>query len=187
MAFRIKIPTRKQLKKAVTRALHMLRINQPSRQQASMDARPKLKMSAMQMALSGVSREMAEEFADDVKAILSRQLIAWVPLNREYARRKREMGMDPRILIATGRYVNSIQPIEQKDGSWVVSVPAEPLQGSNKHTLKDLARWLEYGTRTMPARPHWRPAMQIWRTKIYQVRRRVRHDIATELKKAGFQ
>jgi len=92
MAFRIKIPTRKQLKKAVTRALHMLRINQPSRQQASMDARPKLKMSAMQMALSGVSREMAEEFADDVKAILSRQLIAWVPLNREYARRNREMG-----------------------------------------------------------------------------------------------
>jgi len=187
MAHRIKVPMRKRLKRALTKALHMLRIRRPSRDHASAEARPKLKMSAMQMALSGVSYEMAEEFADDVREILSRQLIAWVPLNREYARYKREMGLDPRILIATGRYINAIQPIEQKDGSWVVSVPAEPLQPGSRYTLKDLARWLEYGTKTMPARPHWRPAMQIWRTKIYQVRRRVRHDIATELKRAGFK
>lgn len=187
MPRRIKVPMRKRLKRALTKALHMLRIRRPSRDHASAEARPKLKMSPMQMALSGVSYEMAEEFADDVREILSRQLIAWVPLSKEYARHKREMGLDPRILIATGRYINSIQPIEQKDGSWVVSVPNELLQGSTKHTLKDLARWLEYGTRTMPARPHWRPAMQLWRTKIYQVRRRVRHDIATEMKRAGFK
>jgi hypothetical protein len=130
---------------------------------------------------------MAEEFADDLKTILSRQLISWVPLSTKYAMKKRQLGLDPRILIATGRYVAAIAPVQNPDGSWTVAVPDEPLRAGSKHTLKDLARWLEYGTRTMPARPHWRPAMQIWRTKIYQVRRRVRHDIAKELKKAGFK
>jgi len=137
--------------------------------------------------LQGLGEEMATEFADDLKQIITRQLIAWVPLSSGYAKRKRMLGLDPRILIATGRYVNSIQPMQQPDGSWIVSIPDEPLRPGSKYTLKDLARWLEYGTQTMPARPHWRPAQNIWRTKIYQMKRRVHFDLVQELKKSGFR
>ena len=185
MAYRFRAPRR--IRRAITKALRLFRIRKFSDEKASMEARPDLEVDPMSMSLRGVSRDMAEEFADDLRTIISRQLISWVPLSKEYAKRKRILGLDPRILIATGRYIESITPVQNPDGSWVVSVPAEPLRPGSKHTLKDLARWLEYGTRTMPARPHWRPAMQIWRTKIYQVRRRVRHDIVQEMKKAGFR
>jgi len=134
-----------------------------------------------------MGRDLAEEFADDLKSIISRQLIAWVPLSSKYKTRKRVLGLDPRILIATGRYVNSIQPIQQDDGSWVVSVPEEPLRPGSKYTLRDLARWLEYGTQHMPARPHWRPAQNVWRTKIYQMKRRLHFDLVNELKSRGYR
>lgn len=186
MAFRIR-NIRVRVRKAILAALRKIRVIKPTRPQAQMSARPKMFLEAKGMNIRNLNQQIAQEFADDLKAIIERQLIAWVPLSPTYAQRKRMLGLDPRILIATGRYVNSIQPIEQPDGSWVVSVPDEPLRDGSKHTLKDLARWLEYGTRHMPARPHWRPAMNIWRTKIYQVRRRVRHDLVQELKKAGYR
>lgn len=185
MAFRIR-NIRARVRKAILTALRKIRVLKPTKTQVKATARPKMGLTR-DMSITNVNQEMAQEFADDLKEIIERQLIAWVPLSSGYTRRKRMLGLDPRILIATGRYVNSIQPIEQPDGSWVVSVPDEPLGGKSKYTLKDLARWLEYGTKTMPARPHWRPALNIWRTKIYQVRRRVRHDLVQSLKKAGYR
>jgi len=186
MAFRVR-KLRVRIRKAILAALRKIRILKPTQAQTKITSRPQAVFDKKGMNVKGINQEMAQEFADDLKAIIERQLIAWVPLSPNYARRKRMLGMDPRILIATGRYVNSIQPIEQPDGTWVVSVPAEPLHAGSKYTLKDLARWLEYGTLHMPPRPHWRPAMNIWRTKIYQVRRRVRHDLVRELKKAGYR
>jgi len=179
MAFRTRV------RRAITKALKLFRIRRPSARKASAEAR-KVKITPG-MTITGLTQEMAEEFADDLKEILQRQLISWVPLKAGYAKRKRMLGLDPRILIATARYVKSIQATQQRDGTWIVAVPKEPLSARSKYTLRDLAKWLEYGTRTMPARPHWRPAMQLWRTKIYQVRRRARHTLTQQMKKAGFR
>ena len=175
------------LKKSITKALRKLRILRPTASRPDPSISPSLLLNKGTMALQGLGEEMAKQFSDDLREILSRQLISWVPLSTGYARRKRNMGLDPRILIATGRYVNSIQPTQQKDGSWLVSVPEEPLRPGSKYTLKDLARWLEYGTQHMPARPHWRPAQNIWRTKIYQLKRRLHFDLVQELKRAGYR
>lgn len=138
------------------------------------------------VAISGLPELLIQEFADDLKSLIEKQSFAWAPLSREYAVRKHLLGLDPRILIATGRYVNSIQPVQKPDGSWEVAVPATPL-GNGKHTLKDLARWLEYGTRRMPARPHWRPAMNLWKNKSYQAKIALKSGLVRHFRSLGFR
>jgi hypothetical protein len=185
MAYRLRLVTK--IRRVIRTALRKIRVTSESDELPSLATSPRLMLNKDTMAISGMGYDLALEFADDLKSIISRQLIAWVPLSPAYKKRKRILGLDPRILIATGRYVNSIQPVEQADGSWVVSIPEEPLRPGSRYTLKDLARWLEYGTQTMPARPHWRPAQNIWRTKIYQMKRRLHFDLVTELKRRGYR
>jgi hypothetical protein len=185
MAYRVGFMRR--FRRVIKMAMKKVRVALESDEKPSLAVSPQLILDPTKMGLSGLGRDMAEEFADDLKALITRQLIAWVPLSPGYAKRKRMLGLDPRILIATGRYVNSIQPIAQPDGSWVVSVPNEPLRSGSKYTLKDLARWLEYGTRHMPARPHWRPARNIWRTKMVQIKQRLKFNLVQELRKQGYR
>jgi hypothetical protein len=185
MAYRMGFTSR--LKQFVKRAMRKVRIRHESDEKPSLATSPELMLNPDKMSVGGLGKDLAEEFADDLRMMISRQLIAWVPLSGPYKTYKRRMGLDPRILIATGRYVSSIQPIQQPDGNWVVSVPEEPLRQGSKYTLKDLARWLEYGTRNMPARPHWRPAKQIWKTKLYQMKRRMHFNMVQELKKRGWR
>lgn len=185
MAFRLRLVSK--IRRVIRTALRKVRIKRETEELPSLATSPRLLMDKDTMSIAGMGRDLAEEFADDLKSIISRQLIAWVPLTPAYKTRKRILGLDPRILIATGRYVNSIQPIQQDDGSWVVSVPEEPLRPGSKYTLRDLARWLEYGTEHMPPRPHWRPAKNVWRTKIYQMKRRLHFDLVTELKRRGYR
>lgn len=185
MAYRIGFMTR--MHRVIRRAIRKVRISLESDEKASLATSPTMTLDPQKMALTGLGRNLAEEFADDLKALITRQLIAWVPLNKKYARKKRMMGLDPRILIATGRYVSSIQPIAQQDGSWVVALPDEKLRPGSKYTLKDLGRWLEYGTRHMPARPHWRPARNIWRTKLLQIKERLKFNMVQELRKQGYR
>lgn len=185
MAYRIGFMPR--FRRFIKMAMKKVRVALESDERPSLAVSPQLILDPKNMALSGLGKEMAEEFADDLKALITRQLIAWVPLSPKYVKRKRMLGLDPRILIATGRYVSSIQPIAQDDGSYIVSVPNQPLRSGSKYTLQDLARWLEYGTRNMPARPHWRPARNIWRTKLVQMKERLKFNLVQELKKQGYK
>jgi hypothetical protein len=185
MAYRL--PLVSKIRRVIRAALKKVRVKRETEELPSLATSPRLMMDKDTMSIQGMGYDLAAEFADDLKSIISRQLIAWVPLSPVYKKRKRILGLDPRILIATGRYVASIQPVQQDDGSWVVSVPDEPLRPGSKYTLKDLARWLEYGTETMPARPHWRPAQNVWRTKIYQMKRRLHFDLVNELKRRGYR
>jgi hypothetical protein len=56
--------------------------------------------------------------------------------------------LDPRGLINTGSYLNSIKAL----GPGVVCDV-------------DLRNWLEYGTRTMQSRPHWGPLLRVFAQK----------------------
>lgn len=185
MAYRVTWGSR--IKRVIRTAMRKVRIALETDEKPSLATSPQMNLDPQSMKLSGLGRDLAEEFADDLKALITRQLIAWVPLSPQYARRKRMLGLDPRILIATGRYVSSIQAILQPDGSWIVGVPDEPLRSGSKYTLKDLARWLEFGTQHMPARPHWRTARNIWRTKLLQIKQRLRFNLVQELRKQGYK
>ena len=182
-----RVPFTSRVRNFVKKALRKIRVSHETDEKPSLATSPELMLDKDKMGIGGLGKDLAEEFADDLRMLISRQLIGWMPLSKEYKIYKRKMGLDPRILIATGRYVSSIQPVQQRDGSWIVSVPDEPLRQGSKHTLKDLARWLEYGTQNMPARPHWRPAKNIWKTKLYQMKRRLQFNVARELKRQGWK
>jgi hypothetical protein len=87
-------------------------------------------------------------------------------LTEPYASRKAREGLDGRILLAIGDYVDGIEVFrgEQKEGGVYYMVrPAvrkhDP-DDRNYPQLSKLARWLEAGTSKMKARPHWRPTLQ---------------------------
>ena len=115
-----------------------------------------------------MSQIVAERFADKLKRIIEQQSYSWALHSPAYAQYKKRKGLDPRILIATGKYLDAIKPIKNEMGVYEVTVPSTPL-GKGKHTLRDLARWLEFGTVTMPARPHWRPAFASFKAEMHQI------------------
>jgi len=152
-------------------------------------SKPHISLSTIRgdFGVEGLDQRLAEEFADDLKQTIERQIITWAPLSSGYAKKKKMLGLDSRILIATGRYVRSIRAEKQLDGSWQVAVPNTPLTPAGKYTLQDLAKWLEFGTKKMPARPHWRPTTNLWKTKMYRAKQRMRFDLEKEFQKMGFR
>lgn len=110
-------------------------------------------------------RQYAELFRTELQRTIRRQLRRWIRLSPDYAEYKKKHGLDSRILIATGRYVESIfvemTSVGKKEVVYTVTVPDEPHDPDepNSINLKLLARVLEYGSvkRNIPPRPHWRP------------------------------
>lgn len=104
------------------------------------------------------TRAFAKEVAKDAKAIIRQQKYKWEPLSEEYLERKKKLGLDERILIATKAYVNKgIGSFERKGLIFV-----GPKPGKHKPsglTYQKLARIHEYGTWSIPARPLWRPLL----------------------------
>lgn len=120
--------------------------------------------TAFRRVFQGFVEQQALTSAAMIKSNIYAQRYGHRPLSPGYARWKRRRGLDPRILIATGLYVQSIgaRPYSAAFGgrqtdteAWVVS-PA-PGARHGKLALSTLGLWLEYGTRRMPARPHFRP------------------------------
>ena len=105
------------------------------------------------------TRQFAEEIAEEARNIIIEQRYNWAPLDPDYLDWKIKKGLDPRILIATRDYLEHIGTYEQ-DGKIFVG----PLPGTHKPSgvpYVKLARWFEYGTETMPARPLWRPLFSV--------------------------
>jgi hypothetical protein len=145
-------------------------------------------------------KSLAHEFAETVRQNIYNQTYRLKPLSRAYLRWKRNTGLDERILIATGTYVKSIKAIprlktkkteryvatrpggprvlttirETRIATWSVGVP-DGIHKPSGLPFTTLARIHEFGTRTIPARPHWRPAWSATvRTKGREVIRTVK-------------
>lgn len=90
---------------------------------------------------------------------IRKQTFKLAPLTKHYLRRKVREGYDRRILMRSSEYVDSIQIFKQGRRIWGVGIPVR--KKSHKKTLEmwKLAHYLEYGTKRMPARPHWRPVI----------------------------
>ena len=89
----------------------------------------------------------------------------WKPLNRAYAARKEKLGLDNRMLIATGKYLEEISVrLPRVDGEKVTYI-VEPSkkavagQKTSDFTYGQLSVVLERGSvsRSIPPRPHWGP------------------------------
>jgi len=104
-------------------------------------------------------KKQAEAISKLVKDVIYQQLFKLHPLSPKYFQQKVKKGLDLRILIATGDYVKSIKVLRIEDKElgviYQVGFPKR-LHKPSKLTFEQLAYWLEFGTKKMPARPHWR-------------------------------
>lgn len=121
--------------------------------------------------------KMANEFQRDLVRHIQHQLFnhaVTAPLRPRYKEYKRKKGLDPRILIATGRYLQKIVVIPTKHGAGVgMARGTHPrLPGSKRGrgiSYDKLADYLEWGTSKMKPRPHWRPIIAQWEQKSEDV------------------
>lgn len=100
-------------------------------------------------------KSIAEEFANELKQRIESDSLHLVRNSEKYAKYKAKQGQGAVPLVATGEYVNSIQVVDNDMGASVGIAP-NPLRKDPSRTMIDLATILEYGTDTIPPRPHWR-------------------------------
>ena len=130
----------------------------------------------------------ADLMVEYLREVILGQKYNWRPLSEEYLEWKKEQGLDDRILIATGDYVDSIQVRKTKRGTGVqiqVGVPAGIHEPSGL-PYRTLARIMEFGssTRGVPARPHWRPAKAWIQRQLPKIREAMAEQMADELKRS---
>ncbi len=108
-----------------------------------------------------LSREVAFKTAKRIRRRIREQRIPLAGLSRSWRKFKARHGLDPRILIATGAYVASIQPRQLSKDRWMVAPAAGVTMANRNRAMSTLGLWLEFGTSGMPARPHFRPEIQV--------------------------
>lgn len=113
----------------------------------------------------------AEIFYEALIKNIEEQGIEWKPLNPEYQAKKGLLGLDTRILIATGEYLSNIQIRSiYKTGKVTrhVGVDSRTIHTSSGLKMSDLAIIHEYGTSDgrVPARPHYSTTWDEVREKI---------------------
>jgi hypothetical protein len=118
----------------------------------------------------------ARALAREVRMRIRAQVYNWPDLSEKYLQWKEEQGLDTRMLIAYGYYINSINAWETPTGVQVGIggiAGEEPFHKRSGLSLRLIGRWLEYGTFNednsvrMPARPHWRPTILDWKNNKF--------------------
>lgn len=110
-------------------------------------------------------RKEARGLRDELRDAIRNQEFDWEALSPRYARKKEREGLDSRIYIARGDYLNAIvvrrKPVR---GKVVFTVGVLPGQHYSGLTYVVLARIHEFGSEKMniPARPLWRPIWSRW-------------------------
>lgn len=149
-----------------------------------------LKKSAHEIAYDVLSAE-ADKLARMVKEEIQAQPPAWPPLNDAYKNWKAKVGLNTDMLRATDAYYNAIavQEIRNEKGQFAsaggigdtthfsirVGVPYTEHPGLDEDdnqrekdkniTYLELAEILEYGTESIPPRPHWMPTYRRWKSQ----------------------
>jgi hypothetical protein len=84
----------------------------------------------------------------------------WEPLDPKYLAWKKSQGLSTKVWESTSLLKDSITAY-RSNNKWVVGInPRVKYPGSGVPVYK-VARWLEYGTSVIPARPLFRPVKQL--------------------------
>lgn len=125
---------------------------------------------------NGILEHEANRFVADLRTAIRDQTLRLKPLNRKYKQWKKIMGLDPRILIATGKLLNAYQVQKLPSGKgYVVTVARRKQRGV---WLSTIDRAHEYGTAHLPARPHWRPTIRKFSIRKNEVALRISQELA---------
>jgi len=85
----------------------------------------------------------------------------WIPLSPDYLKRKIKEGYPENMWFRTGELLDAIEIKYQKGQSRIkIGIDERRTTKVGKTTVKLIliAKWLEYGTKKLPARPLFRPA-----------------------------
>ena len=160
------------------------------------------KRRAYDTLLQGV-REFAEEELDAFKDEIRRQNFPSFiekPLTEKYKRRKERKGADPRVMIATHHYLESMRIFERDDGDGKRTLYIGFDENDVAHDLDNqptdfplvkLAEVHEYGAprdaaapeKRIPARPHWSPHLRTMREDAREKRTQIRRNIIEAIKR----
>lgn len=115
----------------------------------------------------------AKIFYDKLISNIESQSISWKPLNPQYKERKGLLGLDTRVLIATGEYLSSIQIRRvYKGNNKTQRHVGVDSRATHKGGLKmsELAIIMEYGTSDgrIPARSHY---SKTWEQVLPEIRK----------------
>lgn len=112
---------------------------------------------------------VAYRLRNDIIAYIKDQRYArkgkWVPLKFEYVEYKKRKNLSTNTWEATSQLVNSIKVTKKGDKFHVGISPSKTYKGSSLKVIQ-VARWMEYGTTKMPARPLFRPIIRLYRRHI---------------------
>lgn len=102
---------------------------------------------------------LAEEYKERLRQAVAKQQRAsqWAPLNKAYKRHKVRTGLNPGIWIATSKLIESLVVVT---GPGRVEIGVDRRKKHNGTPLTTIVKALEYGTRTIPPRPLFRPIRQ---------------------------
>lgn len=128
-----------------------------------------------------IAEEMAAELREEIYGQAAHLKLH--PLSPAYLARKKALGKDTRILIATRKYVKAIGAIETPFGATVGLTRKTRKDGDRILEYAKLQRWLEFGTKRMRARPHWRVAMRYWKDNRGEYGLRLKGRIGRELRR----
>jgi hypothetical protein len=98
------------------------------------------------------------------------------PLSENYAARKVRMYGARPVLIADGEYAREVKVVPTEGGDYTVGFE-DGAVASNGQLFSRIAACLEFGTSTMPGRPHWRPTIEYAQQNMPSVGRKVIGDL----------
>lgn len=116
-----------------------------------------------------------------INDVIRRQLYNWHPLSDSYLQWKKQMGLDPRIYIASGQLLEAIHywflPSFGKPQFFIGVHPTKRHKGYNgkgkkRKTVRlvDILRWLEFGTSKMRPRPIFSKVFSEFKPKSVQAK-----------------
>lgn len=115
------------------------------------------------MSASETLQDMAEKTAEAAKRHIMAQDLAWVALSRRHIKYKKRKGYRSPIYQMTMTYYGAIGVYKGGSGKNTYMAAGVPEGVTNPDTgaeLTDVSKWMEFGTRTMPARPLWAPSLR---------------------------
>ena len=129
--------------------------------------------SSVLLSTKKAAWDVAQEYADYAQKVIYEQLWRWPELSESYLKFKERVGLDLRMLIATGGFVEKIGVYPDEEGNPRIGFPDDDSIEGSEISLRLLARFLEFGTRYMKARQLWRPLQSIAVRRMKQTARQL--------------
>jgi hypothetical protein len=135
-------------------------------------------------------RQIANMFKDDLQKLVRAQSEPWPPLSPRHLQRKQKLGLDQRMLIASGNYLKKIRALRSGIGRWTVEPPDTLMERTKlnprpRFTYRQLAAVLELGSmiKNIPPRPHWDPMADKYKGRVPEFERSLQKSFNRRLQR----